>query len=180
MPQLEKLKVLDLLGVFYEENGRIMVADEYDGTRDVIEDLSPYFGQTFRLLAHHRPTEPVDNTRWGGGCCLYESSGFCPFGHHANPQHLYTFQAVGVLECGGDTIRVVGEETKTPELAYLVGHRSQIVMINRPDMGDIDEKVKSFDPSGLENASVDELIERASALRDFITEIQSLAKDIDA
>lgn len=180
MKNVEKLRVLDLLGVFYWEGEKLMVADEFDGTREVRQAFDPFVGHQLRVLAHHRPPEPVSDTLWGGGACMYESVGECPFGHHANPRHLYTFQQAGELAYrpkGRDSWSV--GETRI-DVEYLVGHRSQITIINKPDLESIREKVESFNPGNLEGASVDDLIDRVGSLRDYLSHLQDLAKDLDA
>lgn len=182
MPQLEKLKILDLLGVFYQEGaeGAFMVADEFDGTQSVQDRLTPFAGQTLRVLAHHRPREPLLKDRWGGGCCLFEGSGTCPAGHHADPHYLYTFNAVGLLTFSESRWAVQTEKgQKELDLSQLVGHRSQITLINMPNLADIEAKVKGFDPGNMEGGSVEDLIRKASDLRDFLVELQSAAKDVD-
>ena len=173
------LQVVDLIGVFYEEDTRLMVADEYDGAQDVLEVLEPLMRYELRILAHHRPVEPVDEERWGGGCCFYESSGFCPFGHHEDPANLYTFNAVGKLRVEGQKLFVDdGEESKECLVHFLVGHRSQIVITSIPDLDELDEKVKSFDPSNIENPTLENLTERLGELRVFMSKMNDLKNDL--
>lgn len=180
MPQLEKLRVLDILGVFYRESDGYSVADEFDGTVSVDDRLRSFEQGTLRVLAHHRPQEPLLQDRWSGGCCLYEPQGWCPFGHHEDPHRLYTFDEEGVLtpSSSGWVVRTSNGD-KPIVMDYLVGHRSQITLINKPDLDNLEKKVRSFDPGNLENASVDELIKKASGLRDFLSQLQSEAKDLD-
>jgi hypothetical protein len=175
------LKLVDFLGVFYRgEDGCLMVADELDGTRAVEAEVAHLEGREVRLLAHHRPVEPHDAARWGGGCCMHESAGRCPFGHHEEASRLYLFNEVGTFRIE-DSRWMVGGETPTECLVdFLTGHRSQIVITSIPDLEKIEEKVKSFDPSGLENATLDELTDKLSEMRDFISEVQRLKDDVDA
>jgi len=165
------LQVVDLIGVFYEEGGRLKVADEYDGAVDVFKALESVVGDETRLLAHHRPLEPIDEKRWGGGCCLYEPAGHCPFGHHERPQDLYTFNEIGKLRVEDEKLFVGDGECF---VEYLVGHRSQIVITTIPDVDEIDEKVKSFDPSNIENPTLENLTERLSDLREFLFDLNKL------
>lgn len=156
-----------------------MVADEFDGTREVRQALSSFEGHRLRVLAHHRPPEPIQQDRWGGGSCMFEGQGECPFGHHANPNHLFTFNKVGELRhrfLDGRDAWVVGADDL--EVDLLVGHRSQITIINLPDFEEIDRKVQSFNPDTLEGSSVDEMIEHVSSLRDYLSQLQDMAKDL--
>lgn len=173
------LKVVDFLGVFYREEGRLMVADEYEGGRDVGAELDAYVGREVRLLAHHRPQEPHDEARWGGGCCLLEPGGRCHFGHHDDPRRLFTFNSVGVLRRPDGRWILEREDEQVECLVdMLVGHRSQVVVTTIPDLEGIDEKVKSFDPSSLEGATLEEMSEKLTEMREFLAEINQLKNDV--
>jgi len=171
----EGLQIVDMIGVFYEDGNALMVADEFDGAVDVLEALKPVEGKEVRLLAHHRPVEPIDKTRWGGGCCQLENTGHCHFGHHENPQSLYTFNAVGTLRV--EDLKVFIDTKKGASeclMNFLVAHRSQIVVTSIPNLEDIAEKVKSFDPSNIEKPTLENLTERLSDLRDFLGQMQDM------
>lgn len=173
------LQIIDLIGVFYEENGCLMVADEFDGAKDVLSALESVKEDELRLLAHHRPVEPVNRERWGGGCCHFENTGECPFGHHDDPQNLYTFNAVGKLRVEGTKLYIDGEEeTKECLVNFLLGHRSQIIVTSIPNIEEIEEKVKSFDPSNIENPTLENLTERLGELRDFMSNLNDLKNDL--
>ena len=174
------LKVNDFLGVFYREDRRLMLADEFEGARDMDAEVSAYVGQEIRLLAHHQPVEPVDENRWGGGCCMLENSGHCHFGHHEDPRKAFTFNAKGVLQVREGRWYLKRDNDETECLVdFLVGHRSQIIITTVPDREDLDEKVKSFDPSTTEASSIDELTDQITQIRDTLAEINHLKDDID-
>jgi hypothetical protein len=177
------LKVKDFLGVFYREDGRLMVADEFEGARNVDEEISRYADMEVRLVVHHRPVEPPDDARWGGGCCMLESSGHCHFGHHEDPRSAFQFNAKGVLGVEEDGRWFLSQEDGTRNeciVEFLVGHRSQIIVTTIPDLESLDEKVKSFDPSKTEGKTIDELTEQLTDMRDLLSEINRLKNDIDA
>lgn len=174
------LQIVDLIGVFYEENGRLMVADEFDGAQDVVKVLEAVMDQDLRLLAHHRPVEPPNKDRWGGGCCFLEGSGECLFGHHEKPRDLYTFNAVGTLRVEGMKMFIDTRDGETKEcfVGFLTGHRSQIIVTSIPNLEEMDEKVKSFDPSNIENPTLENLTERLSDLREFLSQMNDLKNDL--
>jgi len=174
------LQVLDLIGVFYKDGERLMVADEFDGARDVLEVLEPVVGVEVRFLAHHRPQDPPDTERWGGGCCFLENTGHCHFGHHEDPQDLFTFNRVGVLRVEGPMLFIdENGDATTCVTEALTGHRSQIVVTSIPNLDEIDTKVKSFDPSNIENPTLENLTERLSEMREYLFELDKLKNDID-
>jgi len=177
---LRGLKVVDVLGVFYREDGRLMVADEFEGARDVDAVLRKFGDREVRVLAHHRPHEPHDGARWGGGCCVLENSGRCHFGHHERPDALYTFNGVGTLRADGERWVLDGDGDPVDcRLGFLEGHRAQIVVTSIPNLEQIDETVRSFDPSNLENATLDELTEQLADMRDYLADLERLKNDID-
>lgn len=178
---LKGLKITDVLGVFYREGGRLMAADELDGPRDVDEMLGRFEGREVRVLAHHRPHEPHDNERWGGGCCVLENTGRCHFGHHDNPKSIYTFNGVGVLRADGARWLLDPKEGDALDcrVTFLEGHRSQLVVTSIPNLEQIEEKVRSFDPANFENATLEDLTDTLGEMRDYIAEISKLKNDID-
>lgn len=161
------IKVLDFRGVFYEHNSDFWVADEIEGNRNVTSELRTFANQKVRLIAHHLPQQPHDHSRWGGGCCMLENTGFCHFGHHVQRNNLYTFDGVGVFR----TDWHLDGYDYVCRPSFLVGHRSQVLISRLLDLEDLGSKIKSFDPSNLEGASMDELEERLKSLRDFMVEI---------
>lgn len=183
------LKVKDFLGVFYRENGRLKVSDEFEGSRDVEDEMSPFLGRQVRLVVHHRPVEPIDETRWGGGCCYLEPHGSCPFGHHQNPQDLFVFNSKGVLQvedCSWVLDRGEGKDQVGVPMEFLEGHRSQILILTVPDEDDIEakmkgfeEKVKGFEDENPRDKKIDELMGQLTEMRDFLDEINKMKDNLD-
>lgn len=175
------LRVVDLLGVFYRGEDRgLRVADEFEGARDVDAVLGSFSGVRVRLLAHHRPTEPPDPARWGGGCCLLENTGRCHFGHHEDPRRLFSFNGGGVLRTADGEWLLEDDATATTVwLDALLGHRSQIVVMSSPDMGRIEEDVAGLDPGDMQDTTIDDLLARLRRTRDLIEHINDLKSKID-
>jgi hypothetical protein len=61
---------------------------------------------------------------------------------------------------------------------WLVGHRSQIVVVSMPDFEQMAEKVRSLDPDNLKNARLEDLQARATEIRDYLTEINKLKDNL--
>jgi hypothetical protein len=174
------LQVKDFLGVFYREDRRLMVADEFEGARDVDAELRAYAGQEIRLVAHHRPLEPVDESRWGGGCCMLEGTGRCHFGHHEDPRRAFVFNARGVLR-ERDDLWVLEQENEELEclVECLVGHRSQIIVVTVPDVETLEERIQGVQDDSPEGKTIDELRQQITETRDLLTEINRLKNEID-
>lgn len=185
----QRLRVRDFLGVFYREDGRLMVADEFEGARDVEEEMSSFVGPQVRLVVHHRPVEPIDHSRWGGGCCFLEASGFCSFGHHQNPESLYTFSSRGVLRVEGDKwVLNRGPDKDEIEVPteFLVGHRSQVLVSTVLDeeaikskMKDFESRIEDFESQDHQSKKIDDLSAQLTEMRDFLNEINQLKNDLD-
>lgn len=179
--QLQGLMVVDVLGVFYRDDLRLMVADEFEGTRDVDAVLAKFEGQHVRLLVHHRPLNPPDNSRWGGGCCLLQNTGHCPFGHHEDAGRVFAFSCAGTLEREGSGWRIKGIEGPLDvPLESLIAHRGQIILLRSPDLDALQDKVDSLDPSNLKGSSIDDLYTRLNEIRDTLVDVNRLKDGIDA
>lgn len=170
------LRVVDVLGTFYRENGRLLVADEFEGVRDVDAMLADFVDMQVRILAHHRPREPHDSARWGGGCCYLENTGQCHFGHHEDPSRLFVFDGGGILKFLAGRWKLDDTEMW---LDALLGHRSQIVVMTAPDVDVISEGVAALDPDNMTNPTLDDLLERLRQTRDFVEQINDLKSKID-
>jgi hypothetical protein len=180
---MERLRVLNLTGIFYlQDSNTPYVVDEATGATPV--DMSYYVGKKVQVVAHHFPPEPPSRELWGGGCCYYQTSyegATCPFGHHANPNSLYELSVSGILRHEGDDYVVETEDGIKHEirLDYLIGHRSRLLIINQPDFQKMQEEVNSFNPDNFQDASLDVLLDKLQGLKEYISDLQGLAKDSD-
>lgn len=107
-------------------------------------------GKRVRLVAHHVPSDPPDPLRWGAGSCLWESEGWCSFGHHEEPTRMWALLRQGWLikhpttyeyEMVGDSGERVGLELRVS----LMGHRAKVVCATMPEvnLGASPSKLKS-------------------------------------
>lgn len=175
------LKIVDVLGVFYREaDGTLMVADEFEGTRDVETILRKFVGEHVRILAHHLPTQPHDSSRWGGGSCLFEAAGHCPFGHHEDPRQLFTLSVSGQLSEDGGWCAKMGDDVAGLHLNLLVGHRSQLVLVRPADVAAIDERIRNVHEGDPKDLTMDELLTKLTDARDLLADINRLKDEIDA
>lgn len=173
------MRVKDTVGVVYEEGDDVCVADEFDGSVRLEARLAPFEGAEITLIAHHYPFDPPDLTRPGGGSCLHHEG--CPYGHDENPNDLYTFTAKGRLRrLGKQWVVEKGGEHKALEVEMLVGHRSQILILQESvqESKDIEERVEAAQDLDLDSASIDELIQRGKDVKGLLEELRSFAKDV--
>jgi len=173
------MEVVNLLGVFYEHEGKLMVADEHEGAQDVAAVMAAVATELpVHVLAHHRPPEPPMKERWGGGSCHLEGSGNCPAGHHEQDRHqwIYMFNATGRLETDDEGFVVIAKDGVPHPIRtdFLVGHRAQFVVVSIPDFEQMAEKVRSMNPNNLRDAKLEDLQGRASEIRDYLEEINRL------
>lgn len=190
MPEaLQGLRVASVLGVFYRENGALfddgrqpvlMVADESDGTLSVDQLLQRFVGEVVQVVAHHLPLEPHDTTRWGGGSCLFEKAGHCPFGHHEQPGLLFTFAASGRLELTEEGWALSSEERSLNiNLHHLIGHRGQVIVLHVPSLGEIEERARKVHEGNPETMSLEELSSKLHDARDLLLTVNRLKDELD-
>lgn len=177
----DRMEIANLLGVFYERKGRLMVAEEgsvAQGTQDVSNALESLGGQQVHLLVHHCPPDPPNPDHWGGGSCFWENADGCPAGHHHRPQWIYTMDVVGTLDVNTWLVTDIKGSKHPIRIDWLVGHRSQIVVVSMPDFDRMAEKIRALDPNNLREAKVSDLEARATEIRDYLDEINKLKETL--
>lgn len=117
---------------------RDLVVEGEDGVaRSAYEALKKLDGHPVRLIIHHVPDTPPNPHRWGGGACMWQTKGTCPFGHHDHPSRLFAFEGEGILNFTLDHAAMDGgwelergEDSTTIPLGWtLVGHRARILAV---------------------------------------------------
>lgn len=119
-----------LEGVFYK-NGVDLVCIGDKGKDSVGENLSSFVGQRVQIAAHHFPPNSSNMGAWGGGSCLWQTSGHCPAGHHERPSWLYNVSAEGLLqesESGWDVVVFGGATITLPFSHMLPGHHARVLV----------------------------------------------------
>lgn len=144
-----------------------------DGPKSVYDELLPLVGSKVRVAAHHLPMLPIDPARWGGGCCMFQEMGHCPFGHHEHPGRLFNVSEEGILvydidhsrsEGGWWVERFDGTRVPLPLAHALVGHQSRVAAATALA---IDEMKDAVAESGMDPVE---------ALGGKITEMRDLAE----
>lgn len=157
-----------------------MVVDEFEGVRNMDVLLSQFEGKSLRLIAHHRPPEPPQRERWGAGSCMLENTGHCPFGHHKDPLRVFSFNCSGTLQKKeGQWVLQNGEETLPLTLDFLLGHRSQVIVLKFFETKELDSQMDRLNPDNLDNPSLEELSTRLQDLRNLLTSVNTLKDKID-
>ena len=151
------------------------------GPKSVYDELLPLVGQKVRVAAHHLPQLPIDANRWGGGSCMLQRTGYCPFGHHENPGRLFNISTEGILvydldhanaEGGWWVEQFDGTRVALPLAHALVGHQSRVAAATATA---IDEMRDVVTQSGMEPVEslgnqVNDLTDLAERLRGKIRE----------
>jgi hypothetical protein len=178
----EEFRTLFLEGIFYRSgtpypDAKGALKDGFEDLRvqpptghsvPVYDALKEFVGRKIRLSAHQMPTKPIDPARWGGGCCLWQPVGYCPYGHHKRPGRLYNQAGEGELvykKCsGGWALRDPDGAWEMVPLSHaLDGHVGRIVVATVLSPEQLREAV-----SGLPTPEV------MAELEDRITGLQSL------
>lgn len=149
----------------------------------VYDALEPFLDKQVVFSAHHLPTTPINPALWGGGSCLWEGKGDCPFGHHKHPTRLFNQSGEGylvnnlVIDPGGQTAAggwwLEKFDGMTERLFFddaMVGHRGRIAvaeMLSVEQMRDVVAKAGSM-------GSVEGLGAKASELRDLMERLSQI------
>lgn len=164
------LRTVLLEGIFYEEDENILVqTDQHPAPVQVHEALKPMLEREIHLVAHHYPLEPLDKNRWGGGCCMWESSGTCPAGHHKDPSSLFNIGAEGILHL--DPIKGWFVDGTPIDFKMLAGHRSRVVAVSKFDLSSLRGSLTSLDPEDL-----GKLGDQATEMRARLTQLQGFLR----
>ena len=162
-----ELRTLLLEGIFYTREGdsEILVkTEQHPIPVSVPEALGPLIDEQVILVSHHHPAEPLDDTRWGGGCCMWQNSGKCPAGHHESPAFLFNFSAEGILHKEGDGWSVDDQKV---DLTMLLGHRSRLAVVTKFDQDSLRGMFNTDDLMKL-GGQASQMREMLAGLRDFL------------
>jgi len=185
-----------LEGVFYfsedpypDSNGELhdgfmdlMVAPPHGAPQSVYKALEPLIGQRVQLAMHHVPPMPIDATRWGGGSCLLEPTGYCPFGHHNDPNRMFNLAMDGVLVYdmdhkkgeGGWWLQTFdGKKTMLPLTHVLLGHRGRIAAAS---ITAVEEMRDALEATG-NLAAVEDLGQKANDLQDLLSRLKQVVQE---
>lgn len=170
---MSKFDLLHLEGLFYKDSENVFWVKPDDGPPErVYSALMAFVGKgPVHLVMHYLPSVPPDPQRWGGGCCMWQSSGHCPAGHHRNPGYLLHLSETGILQnhpdYGWSIEDSSGEELPlTNSLNELEGHMGRILVVpilnlrSQPDL-----------------ASVEAMSTKAEELRDLLNRFCSVVKE---
>ena len=171
---MDNFQVLLIEGVFYERGGDIYVT--MGGSEvSVVERLQSMVGQNIRFAMHHALPGVIDETKWGGGCCLWQPVP-CPAWHHLNPAFLLNVSVEGVLRHavlrhgGTDVWRIEqfnGINQDLP-LAMLVGHYGRVAAASLVDVAKMRDQVFT----SMDSAQVDALGVQAQDIKQVLQRLQ--------
>lgn len=165
-----ELRTLLLEGIFYRRNpGEILVqTEQHPLPVSIKEALTPLIGEQVILVIHHHPQIPLDETRWGGGCCMWQNAGSCPAGHHETPAFLFNFSVEGILQWSDDGWKVAGQAVS---LEMLLGHRSRLAVVTKFDQDSLRKMLDTDDLTKLGGQAA-QMRDMLAGLRDFLREMK--------
>lgn len=171
-----EFRVLNLVGVVYRhDDNSLHLVDEDHGDQKLEDELRAMTGGLVQAFLHHAPPEPHDPNRWGGGCCLWESSGKCPSGHHDRKGYLYEVTGTGQLVERGEKwfIERDSQSDLPIYLDMLEGHRCRVSVV--PQVGDPKSVIENL-KNDVDMNDLEGLKKRASDLQDFLAKVKDLEK----
>lgn len=161
-------------GDFYKEDGILKVVHR----NQVIEIhplLKPLLGEEVQIAIHFVPSENPDLTKWGGGCCNLQESGFCPAGHHKDPYRILNEHGQGVLNLDSDGrwwLQKFDGTRQTIDIGLLAGHHARLVAAT---VFDVEKMRDSLSPEAMEQ--VEGLGVKATRLQDLIGQLNQHIKE---
>ncbi len=157
------LTLVSFEGVVYRKDDGYHVDDTLQGDTSLTAALRPLIPFTIvEFLGQHFPEAPLLMDRWGGGSCMWESTGKCPCGHHERPGYLFQFRESGKLELKDSGWFLGG---KNIPLDLFEGHRSRIVVV--PKLTQDDMLNFSGDVSDLKG-----ILEKITSLQDVFQSVK--------
>lgn len=172
----------DAHGVVRDGFRDLLVAPSAGATQSVYEALKPLVGRRVQLAVHHVPNMPIDPTRWGGGCCHWETLGDCPFGHRRNPTSLYNVADSGVLvydldhssASGGWWLETFdGNRIMLPLAHVLPGHYGRVAAATLDAVDEMRDALAELGQLG----SVEEIVSKATDLQGVLDRLRTLVKE---
>lgn len=154
-----------LEGVFYVESGNLFVPGN---EKPVSEMLEPFLGHAVLIVLHHQPPSVFDVEHWGAGCCMWESTGHCPYGHHDEPQKLFSANYEGQLKKVGHEWFV--GQTKL-DLTPLEGHISRLVITFLEPPEALTTSLSDLEPTSFNPEELSLRLENLSSLASSLTSI---------
>lgn len=153
---------LQVIEGIFTERGDAFVVSRDQGDVDVGELLTSLLGKTLEISLHHFPFA-MDNTRPGGGSCLW--NGFCPHGHRHRPGWLFQQKLSGVLTSPSPGRWCVDG---TPlDLSKMPGHQGRLVLMDEDALQD---------PDPTDAQSPDDLIQETEQLIQLLQGLQKAVK----
>lgn len=162
--------------------GDLRVAPSSGENQSLYDTLKPLIGRRVQLAFHHVPNMPIDPTRWGGGCCHWESYGRCPFGHHQEPTKLFNLAASGVLVYDLDHTKASGgwwleqfdgTRVMLPFAHVLPGHYGRVAAATLDAVDDMRSALEQLGELG----SVEDIVGKATDLQAVLDRLTSLVKE---
>ena len=135
----------------------IIVVDDVGGVTSVYAVLLPFLERNIQLSVHHWPPDPIQKDRWGGGCCYWESYGWCPHGHQYGSGDLVEMSGRGKLHLEEEDHFSLGGLVIPLDL--LVGHRARVVLATVVDLEELKSRMGEswLNPEELEGEKGDRL-----------------------
>jgi len=155
-------------GLFYESDGKLQT----DRGDFVDEMLRPMIGEDIHLAVHYLPPIPIDSSKWGGGCCMWQPNP-CPAGHHENPDRLLNVTARGWLgQTDGQwwVEQLDGKRVMIP-FNLLDGHQARVAAASVFDVEAMRDSLGSITPDQVETLGA-----QARDLRDLLANLQDHLK----
>lgn len=147
-----------------------------DKPDDVWALLSGYEGQEVTLAFHYVPT--VGHPGWGGGSCKWQDVGWCPAGHHQDPDRILNVQGSGTLLKGPQqwdwSLKAFDGSVSPLPFHLLSGHYGRIAIATQFDIQKMRAALskQGFDPDQVEALGI-----KANDLKEILSSMKKVEDD---
>lgn len=157
-----------LEGIVYLLNGDLALLPD-DGSSILLDDVFSSYDDEVHVILEHLPPNPPKDDLWGKGCCYWQTGGYCPAGHHEDPNFLYRFAGQGRLEKRDEWVIHSSRGTMSLKTKWLEGHRCRVAMVPNASPEEI---LKTFASPETLDASVESLTDRAQRLTELLSKLR--------
>lgn len=169
---MESFDTILVEGIFYHDpDGKLLVKSLTGPVIPLDETLARVQDREVQLAMHHLPEFPLAPDKWGGGCCMWQSIGTCPAGHHKDPSYLMNLSGRGILRRKDDVwfLETFEGTKQILPVDQLEGHNARVAVVTVVDLEKMKDALSGFNLDQIETLGV-----KAQQLQNMLGQLQEM------